>query len=167
MSDQVGGRSIPPWQGRFAEPIKGVVIGLQVAGAAVCLAHWNEGRAAAAAIAVGAYAFDPANTVAWALRGASFVLMVIGFMIVVRPLVTVADVVPFVRTPLSAGAGTVAFSLALSVSLVTIAVSWVAVRPLLGGALLIAALGVISVFWMRVRRSRAASARTALPQHPS
>jgi Transmembrane protein 43 len=83
------------------------------------------------------------RTLTWILRAAGFVAMLIGFALVFRPLVTVADVVPFIGAILGVGTFLAAFSLAMSLSLVTIGVAWIVFRPILGVALLAVAVGSI------------------------
>ena len=83
------------------------------------------------------------RTLTWILRGAGFVAMLIGFALVFRPLVTVADVVPLIGTILGVGTFLAAFSLAIGLSLVTIGVAWVVYRPVLGIALLVVAIGSV------------------------
>jgi hypothetical protein len=61
---------------------------------------------------------------------------------VLRPLSVVADVLPFVGNIVSAGAGFIAFLSAGALSSVTIAVAWIAYRPLLGIGILVVAGGL-------------------------
>lgn len=82
-------------------------------------------------------------TLTWILRLVGFVLMAVGVYLVVRPLVVVADVVPFIGDFLSVGAGIFAGLVALPLTLITIAICWIAVRPLLGIGLLVGAAVVI------------------------
>ena len=72
---------------------------------------------------------------------AGFLAMFLGFVFVLRPLSVVGSVVPFVGSLLGAGTGLVAFLVALALSFTTIALAWLAYRPLLGGALLVVAVG--------------------------
>jgi tetratricopeptide (TPR) repeat protein len=79
----------------------------------------------------------------WILRGAGFMVMLIGLGLVLRPLSVVADVIPIFASIVGAGTGIVAFLLAAALSLITVAVAWVTFRPLLGGALLAGAAAMI------------------------
>src|SRR5579864_333213 len=83
------------------------------------------------------------RTLTWILRAAGFLAMLIGFALIFRPLVTVADVVPIIGTILGIGTFVAAFSLAMSLSLVTIAVAWIVFRPIVGVALLAVAIGSV------------------------
>lgn len=78
----------------------------------------------------------------WALRFVGWLLMFLGVLLVVRPLVVVADVLPFLGSLVGAGAGLAAFVIASPLSLVTVAVAWIVYRPLLGAALLAAGVAV-------------------------
>jgi hypothetical protein len=75
----------------------------------------------------------------WLLRLAFFVMMFLGLFLVLRPVSVAGSVVPFIGSMLGAGLGLVAFLVAMALSLVTIAMAWLAYRPLLGGGLLVAA----------------------------
>ena len=72
----------------------------------------------------------------WILRFGGVLAMFIGFMLILNPLVVVADVVPFIGNILSAGAGIVSLVLTAIVAPVVIAVAWFWYRPLVsvGGA---------------------------------
>jgi hypothetical protein len=72
----------------------------------------------------------------WALRGAGFFAMLIGIVLIFRPLVTVADVLPFLGGLLGAGVGVLAFGISVPLTLMTIGIAWVAYRPVAGIALL-------------------------------
>jgi len=78
----------------------------------------------------------------WVLRGVGFLLMFVGVKLVLDPLRTLGVVVPLIGNIIGFGTGIVAFVLAASLSLITIAIAWIFYRPLLGVALLVAGLGV-------------------------
>jgi hypothetical protein len=90
----------------------------------------------------------------WLLRFVGLFLMWIGFSMIFRPLSVVADVVPFVGTLVGWGTGIVAFALAAPLSLLTIALAWIAYRPLLGIALLVVGGGVFGGLFVMSRRRR-------------
>lgn len=83
------------------------------------------------------------TTMTWILRVVGFVLMFAGFKLVFNPLVVLADVLPFLGSLVSVGTGLVSFLLAGPLTLITIAISWIFYRPLLGGILLVVAIGGI------------------------
>lgn len=85
----------------------------------------------------------------WILRGLGFLIIMIGFSTVLKPLAVAADVIPFLGNLAERGIGIAAFMLAALVALVTIAIGWIFYRPLLGIVLLIAAGGLITWLWKR------------------
>jgi hypothetical protein len=95
----------------------------------------------------------------WVLRGVGFILMLVGFMLVLGPLSVLAGVLPFLEDLVEAGVFLVALSLAVPLTLITIAVAWFAHRPLIGAALIVG--GVAFVFL--IRRLPRASARRQPP----
>ncbi len=94
----------------------------------------------------------------WVLRGVGFVVMLLGFLLVLNPLAVLVGVLPFLEAVVSAGLFFIALMLALPISLAVIAVSWLAVRPVIGGGLLVAALLALLVL-LRRNRNRAAAHR--------
>ena len=83
----------------------------------------------------------------WILRGAGFVAMLIGFVCVTRPLTMLFAVLPFLESLVGAGAFLVALTLAVPITLLTIAIAWIVHRPLIGGGLLVGA--VVALFLLR------------------
>jgi hypothetical protein len=83
----------------------------------------------------------------WVLRGVGFILMLVGFLLVFGPLSVLAGVLPFLEGLVEAGVFLVALTLAVPLTLITIAVAWFAHRPLIGAALIVA--GAASVFLIR------------------
>jgi hypothetical protein len=81
----------------------------------------------------------------WIVRAGGFLLMFIGLAAIFKPFAVVADVVPIVGTILRTGIGFFAFIVALPLTLITIAAAWLVYRPLLGGGLLILAIGLLVV----------------------
>jgi hypothetical protein len=75
----------------------------------------------------------------WILRAVGFVAMLIGFICLTAPLTTLFALVPFLESLVGAGAFLVALTLAVPITLLTIAIAWIAHRPLIGIALLVAA----------------------------
>ncbi len=79
----------------------------------------------------------------WILRGVGFVAMLIGFVCVTGPLTMVFAVLPFLESLVGAGAFLVALTLAVPITLVTIALAWIAHRPVIGGLLLVGAVAAL------------------------
>lgn len=94
---------------------------------------------------------EKTNTiVTWLLRGGGFICMMVGLMLVMRPLAVLASVLPFLQGVFEAGAFIIAFPIALSLSLVTIAVAWITYRPWLAIPLLLVAAGAL--LWPILRK---------------
>ncbi len=100
----------------------------------------------------------------WILRGVGWLLMAIGLMLVLRPIAVVADILPFMGSVVSLGVFVLSVAIALPLSLLTIAVAWVAVRPVLGIALLVLVLVLVAgLVLLFVRKRRAKAAQGAAP----
>lgn len=81
----------------------------------------------------------------WILRLVGFVIMAIGVAMVFSPLVVLADVLPILGDILQAGSIIFAIIVALPLTLITIAIAWLFYRPVLGGGLIVAAVGIVVV----------------------
>ncbi|MFO0624802.1 MAG: TMEM43 family protein [Polyangiales bacterium] len=82
----------------------------------------------------------------WVLRFVGWLLMFAGISMVTRPLVVVADVLPFLGSLVGAGSGLFALLVSAPLSLLTVAMGWIAYRPLLGAGLLALGVGIAVVF---------------------
>ena len=102
-------------------------------------------------------AMEHNRTLAWVLRAAGFFAMFIGLVLLFRPLAVLADVLPFLGSIVGAGAALVSFMVAAAFSLATIAVAWIAYRPLIGGALLVVGIGLFVVGVTRRSATRTAT----------
>jgi hypothetical protein len=98
------------------------------------------------------------NILTWVLRGVGFILMLVGFMLVFGPLSVLAGVLPFLEGLVEAGGFLVALTLAVPLTLITIAVAWFAHRPLIGAALIVAG---IAFAFLIPRLPRASNRRPA------
>lgn len=78
----------------------------------------------------------------WILRFVGWLLMSAGLGMVLQPLRVISDVLPFLGRLVGAGLGLISGMIAAVLSLITIAIAWVAVRPLIGIPLLIVALAI-------------------------
>jgi hypothetical protein len=95
-----------------------------------------------------------AKILTWILRGAGWLIMTIGISMVLRPISVVADVLPILGNIAETGIGLVAGLIALTLSLITIAVAWIVVRPLVGIPLLLLAAGLVVLHVVRQRKLR-------------
>ena len=75
----------------------------------------------------------------WVLRFVGWFLMFGGLSMIFKPLSVLGDVVPFIGSLIGGTTSVVAALMALILSLITIAIAWIWYRPLLGIALLAAA----------------------------
>lgn len=85
------------------------------------------------------------NIWTWILRGIGFVLMLIAFLLIASPMTTLFAVLPFLEGIASAGAFIIALALSVPITLLTIAVAWIAHRPLLGILLIAGAIGSVAL----------------------
>ncbi|MDR3514801.1 MAG: TMEM43 family protein [Azospirillaceae bacterium] len=81
-------------------------------------------------------------TMTWILRGVGFVMMALGVGLMAAPLAWLASVLPVLEGVVDAAAFLVALIIAIPLTAITIAISWIAYRPLLGGGLIIVGLGL-------------------------
>lgn len=88
----------------------------------------------------------------WILRAGGALLCIAGFYLLLRPLVVLGDVVPFIGSILNAGAGIVAFCLGLACSLVVVGIAWVFYRPLQGVILLAGAAALLGGLKMLAKK---------------
>jgi Transmembrane protein 43 len=100
------------------------------------------------------------RTLTWILRFVGAVLMFIGFGMILRPLVVVADLVPLIGDILGAGAGIVSLILTVIFAPLVIAVAWFWYRPFVAAAVIVGGLAV-AYGLKRVAASRAATRRAA------
>ena len=79
----------------------------------------------------------------WILRLVGFLLMAFGIGLAMNPLSVFADVIPFLGGLMGAGIALFAAVIAAGLSLTTIALAWIAYRPLFGIGLLVIALALV------------------------
>ncbi|MBP7603693.1 MAG: TMEM43 family protein [Spirochaetes bacterium] len=101
---------------------------------------------------------DANVTRTWIVRFVGLVMMYLGLMMVFKPLVTVADVLPMLGGLLKIGLGLFSGIIAFALSLVTIAIAWIFYRPVLAIILLALAGGAIAFGIMKSRQKKAAAA---------
>jgi high-affinity Fe2+/Pb2+ permease len=87
-------------------------------------------------------------------------MMFFGLLMVASPLSVVLDVLPILGDIASVGTGLIAFVLALVLTLVTIGIAWLAARPVMGVAMLVAA-GVVITLGVMAGKKRKAKAKAA------
>ena len=85
---------------------------------------------------------DQASTekmITWACRIGGFLLLLFGFSLIMGPLAMLVAFLPFLESLVGFGTFFIALGLAIPITLVTIAVAWIASRPLIGGGILLIA----------------------------
>jgi len=106
--------------------------------------------------------FDKAQSdnkmMTWLIRIGGFLLMGIGLSLVFKPLSVLADVLPILGNIVGAGTTLVSFLIAFCCSTVTIAIAWIVYRPLLGGILIVVAVGSLVLVRMKLKGAKTASA---------
>lgn len=112
--------------------------------------------------------FDAAGSrnsmAAWALRFAGFVIAWVAFGLLLRPLVVLADVMPFAARIVGFGTGLVSVFLALVVSVLAIASGWLWYRPWL--LVILVGLVVVGVVWLFRGKQATAPAAVSAPSMP-
>ena len=73
---------------------------------------------------------DENNIMAWIIRAVGMVLLMVGFGLILAPFGVLADVLPLAGTIVRMGTGLIGFVLGLIVGTVTIALAWLAFRPI-------------------------------------
>jgi len=86
-------------------------------------------------------AADVNKMITWMVRFFAFLFMAFGFMAIMKPLSVLGSVVPFIGNIIGMGTGLISFALAFAISFLVIAIAWIFVRPLLGIAMLVLAVG--------------------------
>lgn len=97
----------------------------------------------------------------WILRLVGFVMMLFGLQLVASPLSVLASIIPLLGDIVGAGTGIIALALALPLTLVTIALAWLAYRPLIGIPLLLLAVGSVFLGVKQLLKSRKKAAAAA------
>lgn len=109
------------------------------------------------------HALDSNKMLTWILRAVGVAAMAIGLGLIFAPLATIADVLPFLGSLLGMGIGVFAILVSLVLSLITIAIAWLAYRPILGVGLTVVAVGLVVAVKM-MRRKKPAAPPVAPPQ---
>ncbi|MCQ2372012.1 MAG: TMEM43 family protein [Akkermansia sp.] len=106
------------------------------------------------------HAEDMNTITTWVLRFVGWFLMFGGLGMIFKPLSVLGDVVPFIGSLIGGASSVVAALMALILSLITIAIAWIWYRPLLGIALLAAAVFFVYLLFKRRKKPAPADAET-------
>lgn len=88
------------------------------------------------------HAEESNSMMTWVLRFVGWLLMCIGFSMLVGPINIVADIIPFFGDLVGLGTGLFGFAMGSSLALLCIAVGWIFARPLIGILMLAGAIGI-------------------------
>lgn len=99
----------------------------------------------------------------WVLRFLGWFMMLAGLFLVFRPVAIIGDRFAFLGTLAGAGLALSAFLIASGLSLLTIGLSWLFFRPVMGLLLIAVAGGAGFLYVKRVKAKKAANAGGALP----
>ena len=105
---------------------------------------------------------DQASTeklITWACRIGGFLLLLIGFNLIMGPLAMLVAFLPFLQGLVGAGTFFIALGLAIPITLITIAIAWIASRPLMGGGILLLAVAATWAIRSVAIKKKATTAR--------
>lgn len=93
--------------------------------------------------------------ITWIVRVAGFAMMFFGILLLGSPLAVLGDVIPFIGSIVGAGLGLLALVIAAPLTLITVAIAWIAVRPMVGIPLLVlAVVGIAVGLWALLSRRK-------------
>lgn len=102
---------------------------------------------------------EKSNTIlTWILRGAGFLVMLVGFQLIFGPLSVFADVLPILGSIVGAGTGFIAALIAGVLSCLTIGIAWIVYRPIIGIVMLAISGGIGFLLFTRLRKNKPAPA---------
>ncbi len=104
-----------------------------------------------------------AKLMTWILRLVGFILMFSGLTTMLKPLQVLADVLPFLGNLVGGGIGLICGLIAAALTTLTIAISWVVVRPMVGIPLLVVSVGLAVAFFLKARKPKEAIAGVPPP----
>lgn len=95
----------------------------------------------------------------WLFRLLGFFVIFVAFQIIMEPLAVLADVIPCIGNLVEAGNSCISFLLAGVIASATIAISWLAYRPVVSMGLFALVLGLVYA----IRRQREMNQSTTIP----
>ncbi|MDP1603505.1 MAG: TMEM43 family protein [Legionella sp.] len=96
---------------------------------------------------------DENRMITWLLRLMTLIMIIIGFALLMRPLVVFADVLPIAGTIVGFGTGLIAFILGLGLWTIFTALAWFTTRPFLSIGLLLIVV-IVGYFLLKLRRRK-------------
>ncbi|MCH2229938.1 MAG: TMEM43 family protein [Crocinitomicaceae bacterium] len=100
------------------------------------------------------------KTLTWILRLIGIILMFAAFKTILKPLVIVGDLIPFIGSIVGFGTGLASGLATVALAFTVIGLAWIFYRPILGISLLLVAIGVFFIFWKRKQNKKKASTPT-------
>jgi hypothetical protein len=97
-------------------------------------------------------AIESNKTLGWILRLVGLFVIFLGFSTILKPLSTIADVVPFLGNIVGMGSGLISLVLSLIIGSVAIAIAWIFFRPVIGISLLAGAAVLIVFIFTRKKK---------------
>jgi len=107
------------------------------------------------------------RTFTWLARLGGFVLLLIGFLLLLGPLSTMSSIIPFLGGIFEAGMFLISFLVAIVVWCLVTAVAWMVARPLVGGILFALSVGALLLAVRHIRRGAATRAQAAAVAAPA
>ncbi len=104
-------------------------------------------------------AIEGNKTLTWVLRFVGVMMMFIAFKTILKPLVIVGDLIPFIGSIISFGTSLASGLATIALALLVIGLAWIFYRPILGISLLVITAGILFLFWKRKRDRK----KTATP----
>src|SRR6266404_310420 len=95
------------------------------------------------------------RTFTWVARAGGFLLLLFGFLLFLSPLSTMSSIVPLLGGIFEAGIFLISLLAAVVVWTLLVALAWMVVRPLIGGAMLALAVGGLVLLIHHVRKGAA------------
>lgn len=106
-------------------------------------------------------AIEGNKTLTWILRVVGIILMFAAFKTILKPLVIVGDLIPFVGSIVSFGTGLASGLATATLAFVVIGLAWIFYRPIIGISLLVIAAGIFFIFWKRKQDRKKSTSPTA------
>jgi hypothetical protein len=107
------------------------------------------------------------RTFTWFARLGGFVLLLIGFLLLLGPLSTMSSIVPFFGGIFEAGMFLISFLGAVVVWSLITAIAWMVARPLMGGILFAICIGALVLAIRHIRRGTAKRAQATVSAAPA
>lgn len=105
-------------------------------------------------------AIEGNKTLTWILRFVAIFMMFIGFKTILKPLVILGDLIPFVGSIISFGTSLASGLITIALAFLVIGLAWVFYRPVIGISLLVITAGILFLFWKRKNNRKKAASTT-------